>query len=252
MRACLLALCLAAMPACSASSLRADAGLPDAGPFSVSGSVHLHPLATRWYADNRKSTPSPEGLSLRLEDPFVSEYQPDAGVELSTAIGADGRFAFFDVSGRITVGLAAQLDDPRSPPLAAASENFLFEGGPRDVEGAVAFALPEEFVGALAAATGVADLQAQGFLLGLVVDEGGQPVAGASVEGVGLDPARVRYLSADLSPLDGASATGESGAFLVVGALDLSNFVVSSPQGYAPRKGLVRPGRGFVVVLRPG
>ncbi|HEY3444953.1 MAG TPA: hypothetical protein VGK67_01265 [Myxococcales bacterium] len=246
-----LGLALSSGACSSASDLLPDTGLPDAGPFAVSGTVSTFPLATHWYAEQGKSSPSRDGLSVRLEDPFVAAHFPDAGVDVASTVAEDGRFAFFAVDGRLAVGMAALVTDPRAPALVIPSESFLFEGGPQSVSGTDAYALPADFAGALAAATRVADLEEQGFLLGVVHDATGHPVAGAGIVGHDLDNTRVRYLADDLTLVPDGNATGATGAFLVPGRLDLMNFSVVGLEGYSRRKAQVLPGRAFLIVFQP-
>jgi len=198
-----------------------------------------------------KSSPSRAGLSLRLEDPYVTAHLPDDGLDLASSIDEDGRFSFVDIAGRVSVGMAALLTDPRPTRLSLPSETFLFEGGPQTVSDAAAYMLPADFAAALAAATSIADLAQRGFLLGVVLDAGGHPVSGATIEGYGLEPSRLLYLGEDLVPVAGGVATGTSGAFLVAGPLELMNFTVEGLEGYPRRKGLVRPGLAFLIVFQP-
>lgn len=236
---------------CSTDSVLPDTGGPDAGPFTVSGTVQPFPVATSWYAAQGKGTPPREGLSLRLEDPYVAAHLPDGGVDVASTVGADGRFSFVDVAGRVAVGLAAIVTDPRRAPVAVPSESFLFEGGPQSASETAAYVLPSEFAAALAGATGIAGLQAKGFLLGVVLDATGHPVAGAGVVGHDLDNARTLYLGADLKPMPGATATGASGAFLVPGTFDLMNFSLVGVEGYAQHKALGRAGQAFLIAFKP-
>lgn len=234
----------------TASDLLPDTGMPDAGPFSVSGTVALFPLSTSWFAAQGMSSPSRNGLPVRLEDPFVAARMPDAGVDRETSVGEDGRFSFSDIDGMITVGLAAQVIDFRNASVLQ-SVSFLFEGGPRSVSNATAWMLPIEFGAALAKATKIADLGTQGYLLGVVLDAEGKPVSGVGVVGHDLDNTRVRYLADDLSIVPDGNATTVSGAFLVPGTLDLMNFSVVGHDDYAQRKARVLPGQAFLVVFRP-
>ncbi|MGC4117728.1 MAG: hypothetical protein QM765_24860 [Myxococcales bacterium] len=232
------------------SDLLPDTGMPDAGPFAVSGTATAFPLASRWFAEQGLDLPSRSGASLRLEDPFVAERMPDAGVNVDTSLEEDGRFAFSDLDGRVSVGLAAVVTDSR-PAGPMLSESFLFEGGPHSVSDAKAWMLPLEFGAALAKATKIDDLATQGFLLGVVLDSAGKPVSGAGIAGHDLDNSRVRYLADDLSLVADAHATGPSGAFLVVGEADLMNYSVVSPEGYAQKKAQIIPGRAFLIVFQP-
>lgn len=230
-----------------------DAGL-DAGPFSLSGTAALHPVAARWHSTVNTPAPGPEGLLLSLEDPFVADHAPDAGVDLSASLPAAGTFSFSDVDARVTVGLAARLvgayPSPSPQPFLF-SESFLFEGRARSVADAQAWFLSPAFASALAQATGIGDLVSQGFLLGVVHDAQGQPGAGVAVTGHDLPAERVRYLGADLALAEGATATTAAGAFLVVGEVDLMNFAVTGAGSLVQHKALVRPGEAFLVVFAP-
>ncbi|MBI5545747.1 MAG: hypothetical protein HY901_17805 [Deltaproteobacteria bacterium] len=250
-----------AATACADGSSLADAGsTPDTGPFAVTGAVQVHPLATSWLIAHGSPVPETEGLSLTLEDPYVLEREPDAGVVASTTLGPGGRFDFVDLDGRIALGLTATVWDPRGPSAPAdaglswrtfvRTQTFVLEGKPHDLADARAFSLPAQFVNALADATGEMDLEAQGFLLGLVLDAQGRPTAGAEVVGYALEKARLRYLDPELRPMPEAQATSESGAFLVVGRVELMNFSVSGRSDLGQRKGLALPGQAFAIVLQ--
>ncbi len=248
---CSAALALSSGGCSTPGDLFPDTGMPDAGPFSVSGTVANFPLASRWYAQRGGSTPSRDGLSVRLEDPFVATRSPDTGVDVASTVGEDGRFSFADVRGRLAVGLAAAVSDPRAPALVSPSESFLFEGGPQTVSATQAWMIGADFAAALATATGMSDLLEQGFLLGVVLDAGGEPVSGAAVAGHDLDSTRVRYLADDLTLVPDGNATGASGAFLVPGRIELMNFSVVGLEGYPQRKAQAVPGQAFLIVFQP-
>lgn len=246
-------LLLVALAACSSGVPDVpDTGIPDAGPFAVSGAVSVFPGAARWLAAGDRPLPSLADLRVELQDPFVAGRAPDAGLAaVALRTGADGRFEFEDVEGRVVLGVAAHLDDLRAPRLVAASASLLYEGASRDVAGTTAWALPLSFLAALESAVGVPGLEEAGALLGVVLDAQGAPVAGLGLTAPEPElTARVRYLGEDLAPLPGASATGPSGLFLLTGELEPTTLALPAAPEYGRHKALLTPGRVFLLVFR--
>ncbi len=282
MRLAVLTLAALTAAACSdTSSLLPDTGLPDTGPFSLSGKVEAFPLAASWFDQQQRAPPSAEGLLLHLEDPYVRLHVPDAGTLTGPqTLSNQATYSFVDVSGTVVSGVSAVLRDPRpaldrpdagnvgdagwSPdPLgrvAVSSEQMLLEGKTRDLSGTVAWTLPMEFVRALGLALGEPALESRGFLLGLVLDADGKPVAGAQIAtGETAEEAaspksiqaRLRYLGQDLTPVAAPRATTAAGSFVVVGAFDLHSLSIVGRAEYPSRRGLATPSRAFLVTFRP-
>ena len=260
-RSLVLVLLLPVAASCSRGGDTPDSGLADSGPFSVSGSVQIFPLAATWMSAHGAAATPLDALEVRIQDPFVLLREADAGLSPSSVlVAADGVFTFTDVDGWIVSGVSASVLDSRPAAdrdaggvparVVIASETILFEGPPQTVAATVAWALPTQFVTALSVASG-RDLEEHGFLVGQVLDAQGAPVAGVSVSGHDLDPARLSYLGADLAPIPGASSTGPSGAFLVAGPLDMMDFSVADRPELGAHKALARPAQGFTLILRP-
>lgn len=246
-------LVLAALAACSSSVPGIpDTGVPDAGPFAVSGTVQVFPGAARWLAARAQAAPSLADLRIALEDPFVSMHAADAGLAaVALRTGADGRFAFTEVEGRVALGVAAQIEDLREPRLVATSVTLLYEGASRDAVELTVWALPLSFLEALETAAGAPGLEAAGAVLGVVLDAQGNPAAGLSLAAPEPElTARVRYLGEDLAPLPGATATGTSGLFLLTGEVEATNLSFPASPEYGLQKALSSAGRVFLLVFR--
>jgi hypothetical protein len=189
----------------------------------------------------------------------------DGGVSEPSTLGVDGTFSFGAVDLFVVSGVSARLVDPR-PALDRAdagdidanvsggrvvitSETMLFEGKPETIASAVAWALPLEVARAASQAAGI-DLEARGVLLGQLLDPQGNPIAGATVVGDGLDPARLFYLGPNLEVLPRATATGQAGAFAVLGPLDLTDFSVTDRPELGVHKALCVEGQAVLLVIR--
>lgn len=231
----LLALALVACAPSETPSGGTDAGTPPAARHeyvAVSGEVKFHPLELEWRAAASQGTPpSLQGLTVRVENSTdaLLKRPPLA----SDTLAADGKFSFAQVDVvNVSLALVGSVKDPAATPNVMESGYGLHRyepGDPRPAEfkDKPVYVISTAFEKKLADALGMdtAGLEADGFVLGRVVDAEGKGVEGAQVGRVGLsgiepitngeDEHLIDYLNDDLSGTITGGKTGPSGAFVL-------------------------------------
>ncbi|CAM3240418.1 carboxypeptidase regulatory-like domain-containing protein [Corallococcus sp. ZKHCc1 1396] len=231
----------------------------------VSGQAAVFPEAVGRGAQ----TPSLSGMTLSVEEPLRVAVSDASATFATGTVAEDGTFRVTDVPVRdIHQGLGVGLAQDGFVRSTTLVYDTAFTGTrPRtDIVAARAWALPAAFVDQLGAAVGVprlmghtgtptATLATAGFVLGRVVDLGGQPVSGARVALDRADLAdRLYYPSEDLTSVS-QTGTASHGLFLYVhSASGVESFKVSveGQDAYVPRNVDTGPGLGVVLTVYPG
>ncbi|KFE68161.1 hypothetical protein [Hyalangium minutum] len=237
--------------------------------ITVHGQVALLPEAARLMSAQGQPPPALAGLPIVIEEPLrVGVSDPSASFGSGTLDEAGG----FSIPGvpvkDIHQSLAVRVSEPSFAPASTIVFDTAFTGArPRtDVINTHVWAVPMAFQDALTQAVGAETLRVltegraqtllqAGFVLGRVVDEKGQPVAGARVwldRGELAD--RLYYPSDDLAHM-GQEGTSANGLFLYVhSGADAETFRVSihGTETYVWRNAGATPGHGLVLTLFPG
>ncbi len=227
--------------ACSGAE---DTGDTDAGVVvrheyvMLTGTAQFHPLEVAWRADANGpgAAPSLGGTTIRVEnstDAIIGK--PPLAAK---GLDATGRFAFegteLDVAN-VSIALVGSVLDPTGAIMESGYGLHRYvpgEARPTEFRLKPVYVISRAMGERLAAATGtksVADLEAEGFVFGQVVDKDGKGIAGAQVarmelSGGNLVPKAIEntenehlidYLNDDLSGLSASGTTGATGAFLL-------------------------------------
>jgi hypothetical protein len=237
--------------------------------ITVHGRVELLPEAARLLSAQGQPPPALGGLPLVIEEPLrVGVSDPSATFGAGT-LDEEGGFTISGVPVKdIHLSLAASLSHEGFARASTLLFDTAFTGSrPRtDIINTRVWAVPLAFHDALTRALGPEALRlltegrAQtllqaGFVLGRVVDESGQPVAGARIQlerGELAD--RLYYPSEDLSGLS-QQGTSAHGLFLYVhSGAEAETFRVNvhGTERYVWRNAGATPGHGLVLTLFPG
>jgi hypothetical protein len=268
--AALLVLC-----ACPGPTPSGDAGT-DAGAevteIRVAGTVTLFPAAAPLLAD-AGVTFSPEGLTLRVEEPLKVALNDPSGVFGTVTLGADGAFSVAKVpTDLVNLGIAAGVRDTQDGGRVVPSATTLYDVAlamekPRgDLLGTTGYAVPTRFHDALTAAITPARIKQltasngmkgtlleAGFILGRVVDANGAPLAGVTITPTQatLQPAFF-YPTADLTST--GAATSSNGLFVYVhngGDVLTFRFSVANRPEYKQRNAGATKEACLVVTVAP-
>lgn len=242
---------------------------------TVSGTVALYPEALAWLQANGQSVPAIDGLTLRVEEPLKVALEDPTGIFGSVTLQSDGAFRVENVdTAQVNVGIAGGIRDERdagnSDIVRTATVLYdvqLHEQKPRtDLSGTKAWVLPRAYLDQLTNAVTAQRIQTvtgnqfgtlaeAGFILGRVVDQAGNPVAGVKIA---TSPAswanQIFYPSADLSAVDQAGTSG-NGLFVFVhnaGQTETFTFHVEGRPEYKRRNGGAATGTGLITTVFPG
>lgn len=201
------------------------------GGFNVEGIV----------VDAATQAPGGEGLCAALVDPTPALGGGEPLTLSTTTIGAGGAFTFTEVSTTSAVGILVDVRDcasegtvyPSATGIPASAYQGLGDGD--TLPGITAFSIDATLAaGVAASATGAGytgDILADGMMFGFVLDSGGAPISGATVECVGGACNPTYYM--DTNPKDGLFTGGEglnastdaaAGAVFVIGAAPIGNY----------------------------
>ncbi len=246
-----LALALCSLAACAApsSSPTPDGGSPVVHRHEyvpISGTVQFHPLEQAWRAGTLGIPPVPPeapglaGVTLNVENSVDALIgRPPLA---STTLAADGKFSFPRVDV-VNVSVALVADVTATPDIMESGFGlWRYEPGqprPPSFSNMPVWIISTAFEQKLATAAGIqtSDLEAEGFVLGQIVDKEGHGIAGAQLAQqvvgangftpqavVDSDQNHLYYLNADLSGLVTDNQTSASGAFLYFPGASTSDY----------------------------
>ncbi len=239
--------------ACGPTTSTPDGGSPDGGPdagptdggmdagtptclqpplVDVSGTVRIHPVT-----QTIDPTATLNGAAFRLEDPLKALQGKDAVLEYddngtcTKAIATltpdamdpvSASFAFQQVSTKgVSLGLIGVLDDEATTNDVFCDTATGLAGGPitDDVMGVTGYAVTQATEAALATNVlggAAGDLNADGWILGMFVDDAGNPMDGVALVDLQGNPAQgVVYPNADFSGAEQDGNTSTNGVFIV-------------------------------------
>lgn len=194
----------------------------------ISGDVMAHPLS----ALVGGATLNFEEISLRLVNAGAALTNPANAVLATTDVESDGSFAFdpVDISDA-TVGIVLTAeggDDVITSTIAVCEIGSSVQAALqcRDRSDMVAYVVPETVASKISTNLENEDLVANGFILGMVVDGGRNPIPGVQISTNAPQASTVTPLDADLDDA-GGNTTVNTGGFVVTGTQPV---IVIEPQ----------------------
>lgn len=186
--------------------------------IDVSGTVLPHPL----FQDLGQDAPSTEGLTVRLVDAGRAISDPASAVLAQTEVGSDGSFSLENVDiGDAQVGIVLTVAAGDDRDDVVTSSLGLCQIGDdvhpslvcRDDDNVAAFFVPTALADAIANGVGNENLVADGFVLGMTIDNAGNRLRDVTVTS---NVGEVAALNPDFSTT-GNNTTTDLGTFIVTG-----------------------------------
>lgn len=267
-----------------------DAGQNDAGEttdleslvLKVTGTAEIHPAAVTWAVDAGVALPSLVGATARVEEPLrlaLNENDQNA-IFSSTVLDSSLSYTAEEVPNeRVIVGLAVGFVDSADAGLYRAASTIYDvtrEDGKSatNINGKVAYALPQAFVDQLTTAIGSTNVStasdnagntvgAAGFAIIRIVDAAGAPVLGAKLTyscktcAKALNGNQFWYLNDQLNAATSADANGTTGAQGLVVYINKESLAhqifikVAGNDTYPEHSAGAKAGRGLTVTVSP-